>query len=113
DERTVDLDERARERAAGRLVHERHELVREARHRAGDADAADVRTAADAVHPAALRYVAVDDRPPAADPHLALRRAVVVAEVRLLVVPGAVAALVDGLAEEPLRPQLVVERNRR
>src|SRR6266516_8193416 len=28
-----------------RLVHERHELVREARHRAGDADTADVRAA--------------------------------------------------------------------
>src|SRR6184192_3301310 len=37
---------------AGRLVHERHELVREPRHRAGDADAADVGTAADPVDPA-------------------------------------------------------------
>src|SRR5947209_11847878 len=33
------------------LVHERHELVREARHGAGDADAADVRAAAHAVDP--------------------------------------------------------------
>src|SRR5579885_1035511 len=37
---------------AGRLVHERHELVGEARHRAADADAADVGAAADAVDPA-------------------------------------------------------------
>src|SRR5882757_10059500 len=43
----------------GRLVHERHELVRESRHRAGDADAADVRATAHAVDPAALGYVAL------------------------------------------------------
>src|SRR5262245_43533155 len=36
---------------SGRLVHERHELVGEAGHRAADADAADVGTAADAAHP--------------------------------------------------------------
>src|SRR5215471_16229670 len=46
---------------AGRLVHERHELVGEAGHRARDADAPDVRTAAHAAAPAALRHVAVDD----------------------------------------------------
>src|SRR5580658_5083587 len=34
---------------ARRLVHERHELVRESGHRAGDADAADVRAPAHAV----------------------------------------------------------------
>src|SRR5208283_255429 len=39
-----------------RLVHERHELVREAGHRAGDADAAPVRAAAHPVDPAALGY---------------------------------------------------------
>src|SRR3954447_377533 len=43
--------------AAGRRVHERHELVGEAGHRAADADAADVRAAADAVDPAALGHV--------------------------------------------------------
>src|SRR5437773_8009308 len=37
---------------ARRLVHERPELVREAGHRAGDADPADGRAAADAVDPA-------------------------------------------------------------
>src|ERR1700748_3261793 len=51
---------------ARRLVHERHELVREAGHGAGDADAADVRAAADAVDPAALGHVALDHRTPAA-----------------------------------------------
>src|SRR5215218_10754092 len=97
--------ERGRDHAAGRRVHERHELVREAGHRAADADAADVRAAADPGHPAALGHVAVHDRPPAADLHLALGRVVVVGEVALLVVAGAVAALVDGLAEDPLGPQ--------
>src|SRR5881398_247725 len=51
--------------AAGRSVHERHELVGEAGHRAADADAADVRAAADPGHPAALRHVAVHDGAPA------------------------------------------------
>src|SRR5262245_20266838 len=58
--------------AARRLVHERHELVREARHRTRDADSADVRTSADAVHPSALRHVAAHDRSPAANLHEAL-----------------------------------------
>src|ERR1044071_2658854 len=55
------------ELAAGRLVHERHELVGEAGHRAADADAADVGATADAVHPAALGDVALDRRAPAAE----------------------------------------------
>src|SRR3954454_12154529 len=90
-----------RDACAGGLVHERHELVGEARHRAGDANAADVRTAADAVHPAALGDVAVDHRAPAADFNQALRRTILVGEVGLLVVAGAVATLMDGLAEQP------------
>src|SRR5689334_14485314 len=52
--RAVDGHRVGRQLAARRLVHERHELVREAGHRAADADAADVRAAADAVEPAAL-----------------------------------------------------------
>src|SRR5262245_64905630 len=42
-----------REPGARRLVHEGHELVGESRHRATDANAADVGAAADAGHPAA------------------------------------------------------------
>src|SRR5437899_1259892 len=57
---------------AGRLVHERHELVREPGHRAGDADPAHVRAAADPVDPAALGHVAPHHRPPAAELHQAL-----------------------------------------
>src|SRR4051795_2584244 len=94
-----------RDARARRLVHERHELVREARHRAGDADATDVRAPAHAVDPAAFRHVALHDRTPAADLHEAFRRAVLGREVALLVVAGAIAALVDGGPEEPRRSE--------
>src|SRR5258708_11604191 len=63
----VTADERGGEHTSGRLVHERHELIGKARHGAPDADAADVGTATDAAHPAALRDVAVYDRAPAAE----------------------------------------------
>src|SRR5580700_10860724 len=65
----------------GRLVHERHELVREPRHRARDADATDVRAAAHAVDPAPLGHVALDHRTPAAQLDQALGRAVLAGEV--------------------------------
>src|SRR6202012_5738599 len=77
---------------ARRLVHERHELVGEARHRAGDTDAAHVGAAADPVDPAPLGHVALDPRPPAAQLDQALGRAVLGGEVALLVVAGPVAA---------------------
>src|SRR3954449_3599665 len=47
DHRAVAAGDRRGQPAAGRRVHERHELVREAGHRAADADAAHVRAAAD------------------------------------------------------------------
>src|ERR1700757_4533655 len=72
--------------AARRLVHERHELVREAGHRAADADAADVRAAAHAVDPAPLGHVALDHGTPAAQLDQALRRAVLGGEVTFFVV---------------------------
>src|SRR4051794_39454791 len=86
DRRAVDADGAGREPATGRLVHERHELVREAGHGAADADAAEVGAAADAVHPAAFGHVALDHRAPAAELDDALRRAVLGGEVGLLVV---------------------------
>src|SRR5580692_1406198 len=66
DNRAVHAAGGRRYRRARRLVHERHELVREAGHGAGDADAAHVRAAAHAVDPAALGHVALDHRAPAA-----------------------------------------------
>src|SRR5487761_421907 len=99
DDRSVHAACRGRDPRTRRLVHERHELVRESRHRAGDADAAHVRAAADAVDPAPLGHVALDPRPPAAQLDQALGRAVLGGEVALLVVAGPVTALVDGGAE--------------
>src|ERR1700722_12927945 len=85
---------------AGRLVHERHELIGESRHRARDADPADVRAAADAVDPAPLRHVALDHGTPAAQLAQALGRVVGAGELALLVVAGPVAALVHGRLEQ-------------
>src|SRR5262245_22886496 len=82
----VDHRSAGRHAAARRLVHERHELVREAGHRTGDADAADVGTTADAVDPAALGHVAFDHRSPAAELDQAVRRPVLARELALLVV---------------------------
>src|SRR6202035_3797205 len=90
-----------------------HELVGKARHRAADADATHVRTATDCRHPSELRDVAVDERPPTADLHLALGGVVVVGEVALLVVAGTVAALMNCLAENPLRTQRIIQCDRR
>src|SRR6202012_3919659 len=72
--RAVEARCRGRHFAARRLVHERHELVRDPGHGAPDADSADVRPAADAVDPASLRHIAFDDRTPAAELHNAFRR---------------------------------------
>src|SRR5262245_25754575 len=91
-------------------VHERHEPVGEAGHRARHADAADVGAAADAVHPAANGDVALDDRAAAAELHEA-RPAVarLLREVVTVVEAGLVAAVVHGPVEEPARAALVVE----
>src|SRR4029079_9180014 len=62
---------RAGDLAAGRGVHERHELVRETAHRASDAAPADVRAAAHAVDPPPLGHIALHDRAPAAQLHQA------------------------------------------
>src|SRR4029079_19527052 len=82
-------------------------------HRAADADAADVGTAADTVDPAPFGNVALDDRAPAAELDDALRRAVLLREVALLVVTGAVAALMHRRAEQPARAERLVERDHR
>src|SRR5262249_30645717 len=87
------------------------EFIWEAGHRAADADAANVRAATDAGHPATFRDVAVDDWTPAAQLHDALGGAVVLGKVALLVVAGAIATLVNGLSEEPRWAQLVIERD--
>ena len=102
---------RAGDFCAGRLIHERHEFVREARHGAANADAAHVGASADARHPAALGHVAIHHGPPAAELDDALRGAVGVGKVALLVIAGAIATFMNGLSEEPCRAELIVERN--
>src|ERR1700691_2840693 len=88
DDRAVHAAGGRRYRGARRLVHERHELVREAGHGAGDADAAHVRAAAHAVDPAPLGHVALDHGAPAAQLDQARGRAVLGGELAFLVVPG-------------------------
>src|SRR6478752_9655422 len=67
DHRAVEAGRGGGELSTRRLVHERHELVGEARHGAADADAAHVRAATDTVDPPALGDVAVHDGTPTAE----------------------------------------------
>src|SRR5689334_1857796 len=92
DGRAVQPARHGRHPGSRRLVHERHELVGEARHRAADADPADVGATAHPVDPTPLGHVALHDRAPAAQLHDALGRAVLGGELALLVVAGPVAA---------------------
>src|ERR1700680_18607 len=76
------------------FVHEGHELVGKARHRAAYADSADIRAAADASHPTAFRDVTINHWPPAAHFHQAFGRSVFLGEIGLLVIRAPVATLV-------------------
>src|SRR5580698_8033211 len=89
--------------AAGRLVHEGHELIGEARHRTTDADAANVGASPHAAHPTTLGDVALDDRTPAPQFDETRWRVVFRSELTLLVVAGAIATLMNGVAEQPRR----------
>src|SRR5450432_3410355 len=71
---------------AGRFIHKRHELVWKPGHGATDADAADIGATADAVDPAAFRYIALHHRTPTPEFHDALGRSVFGGKVALLVV---------------------------
>src|SRR5208283_5860980 len=84
DKRAIRPDERRRDAGARRLVHEWHELVREARHRAADANAADIGATTDAADPTAFWHVALYDRAPASDLHEAFARAIFGREVGML-----------------------------
>src|SRR5262249_37566609 len=88
---------RCRRARADRILQEGHELAGEARHRAADTDAADVRAAAHPVDPAALGHVALDHLAPAAQLDQAFGRTMLFGELVLLVVPGPVTAFVDGV----------------
>src|SRR5271155_5486129 len=55
----ISLHRGRRQKRTRRLIHKRHELIREARHGAPNADAADIRTSANPAHPAPLSHVAL------------------------------------------------------
>src|SRR5262245_6235685 len=84
------------------FIHERHKLIGKAGHGAANADAANVRTSANSSHPAALGHITLDYRAPAANFDKTFRRAILLCEVSLLVVPSAVTAFMDSLTEKPL-----------
>src|SRR6476469_1073671 len=111
DEPSVRLDEGRRKDRPRRLVHERHELVGEAWHRAANANATDIGTATHAGHPSSFGDIALDDRTPAAEFDNALRRAVLGGKIARLVIAGAVATLMHGFLEQPLGPSSIVKRD--
>src|SRR6266850_7413666 len=104
---------RRRKNRAGWLIHERHELVGESRHRTANTDAAHVRTAADTVYPSALADVTLNHGSPAAELHDALSGSVLLGKLRLLVITAAITPLMHSFAKEPRRPQSIVKRNHR
>src|SRR5437899_2401686 len=46
------------------FIHKRHELIREAGHRAADTNPTDIRTTPNSSHPAAFGHIALHDRSP-------------------------------------------------
>src|SRR5262245_37489552 len=95
--------------APRRFIHEGHKLIRESRHCAADANSPNVRAAADAADPAALRHVAFDYRSPAADLDQAFWRAVFSREIALLVISCSVTTFMHRLTEEPSWAQLLIQ----
>src|SRR4029077_3837249 len=87
-----------------RLIHEWHELIREARHRAADTDAPYIGTAANPGDPTSLANIALNHRPPTTQFHDALTRAVLFRELGLLIISAAIATFMNGLAKKPSRP---------
>src|ERR1700722_2508969 len=113
DQSPIGLDENGRDAAARRLVHERHELVRETGHGAADADAADIRAAANTGDPATLGHVALHHGAPAADLHKAFARTVLLRKIGLLVIGATIATLVYRRSEKPSRPAMTINGNHR
>src|ERR1700733_274215 len=110
---SVSLHRRRRQERTRRLIHKRHELVRKARHGASDADASDVRTSANATHPATLPNITLHHRPPASQLHNTKWRSIFIRKLRLLVESAAVTTLMHGIAKEPRWTQGLIEGNHR
>src|ERR1700684_4436508 len=101
DHASVGTHDGSRDHGSGRLIHEGHEFIREARHGAADTDAADVGATADTAHPAALGDIAVDHGTPATELDQALGGTVLTGKISLLVVGATIATFVHCLAEQP------------
>src|SRR5580700_3254365 len=108
---SISLNRSGRQKRTGRLIHKGHELIGKTGHGTSDTDAADIGTAANPAHPAALADVALHHRPPASQFHNAKRRSVFFGKLRLLVKAAAVTTLVHGVAEKPGGPQSLIEGN--
>ena len=81
------------------------------RHRAADANAADVGASSNTAHPAPFADVATHDRSPASELHNARWFAISSGKITLLVIAPAVAAFMHRLGEEPPRTQRFIQRN--
>src|SRR6202042_3801720 len=88
-----------RKQRAGRLVHERHELVRKCRHGASGANSADVWTNANSTNPAAFADVALRHRTPATEFHDAGGRTIFFGEPPLVVISAANGSFVNRRSE--------------
>src|SRR4029453_18895830 len=100
-----------RKNRSGRLIHKWHELIRESRHRAADANSPHVGTAAHSSDPASLSDITLNHGSPAPQFNDALGGAVLFRELGLLIVSAAIATFVNGLAKKPSGPQGFIERN--
>src|SRR5579862_6413726 len=107
----ISLHRLGRKQRPGRLIHEGHKLVREARHGATNADAAYVWTSAHAAHPSTLSDIALDDRSPASEFYDALGGSVFLSKFSLLIISASITALMQSATEEPSGSQRVVQRN--
>ena len=94
--------------------HEGHELVGKSRHGAANADSCQ-RSGSRRLHWIHLPFgdITLDHGAPAAKRDDALGRAILVGEVRLLIVPAAVATFVERGLKEPRGSELLIEGDHR
>src|ERR1700742_1208122 len=78
------------QKRARRLVHEWHEFVGKAGHRASDADAPHIWTTTDTGHPSAFTHVALHHRPPASQLYDAQWRSVLLSKLTLLILAATI-----------------------
>src|ERR1700730_1427972 len=95
------------------LVHERHEFIRNPRHRAADANPSDIRATAYPCHPTPFPHIALHNRPPASQLYDALNRAIFCRKFGLLVIAAPVASFMNCLTKQPCGPKSFIEWDHR